>query len=228
MKKGVRNIWQKVPLELLVTAVVFLLSMFIFSLIVHEAVYEREDLFDKKAILFFSAHATPSFIYTMKRVTFFGSTTFLFPAYIILIAWYISKKKSQQALDIAVIAISSTTMMFALKEFFHRQRPALPIIKGITGYSFPSGHSLSSFIFCSILIHLVWRETWPVVIKYLLTILLLLVALSIGLSRIVLNVHYATDVIGGLCLGIAWVILSFWLIKKIRKNDNGSSTKPVS
>jgi undecaprenyl-diphosphatase len=219
MRKRIQKLLRLVSLEILATAVIFLLALFAFSFIVHEALYEREDIFDKNAIRFFSAHSSQTFIEVMKRITFFGSTTFLFPAYIALIAWQIFKKKPQYAIDITVIAVSSTAMMFALKQFFHRQRPQLPIIKGISGYSFPSGHALSSFIFCSILVYLVWKSSLQPVPKYISMAFLLLFALTIGLSRIVLNVHYATDVIGGFCLGIIWVIISFAILKKIRKNN---------
>jgi undecaprenyl-diphosphatase len=219
MRKRIQNLLRLVSLEILAAAVIFLLALFAFSFIVHEALYEREDIFDKNAIRFFSAHSSQTFIEVMKRITFFGSTTFLFPAYIALIAWQIFKKKPQYAIDITVIAVSSTAMMFALKQFFHRQRPQLPIIKGISGYSFPSGHALSSFIFCSILVYLVWKSSLQPVPKYISMAFLLLFALTIGLSRIVLNVHYATDVIGGFCLGIIWVIISFAILKKIRKNN---------
>jgi len=228
MKKKIRHLWQLVSLEALAISVLFLLSVFAFSYIVHEAVYEKEDLFDSDAIRYFSAHATPGFIEVMKRLSFFGSTTFLFPAYLVLIAWLVSKKRIPLGIDIAVISLSSTAMMFALKQFFHRQRPALPILKGVTGYSFPSGHALSSIIFCSILIYLVWQGATSVAIKYLLTFLLLLLAFSIGLSRVVLNVHYATDVIGGFCAGIIWVILSFAVLQKIREKSISGTSTPAS
>jgi membrane-associated phospholipid phosphatase len=228
MREKNQHLIKLVSLEFVIVSAVFLLCMFTFSFIVHEAVYEKEDIFDNNAIHFFSTHSSTGLIAVMKRVTFFGSTTFLFPAYIVVIAWYISKKKFQYAIDIAVIAISSTAMMFALKTFFHRHRPAMPIIKGITGYSFPSGHALSSFIFCTILGYLVWKGTWPPAQKYCLMMFLLLCPLAIGISRIILNVHYATDVIGGFCLGTAWVILSFSILKKIRKNNPPASRETVS
>jgi len=227
MRTRIQSLLKLVPLELLVIAGVFLLSLFTFSFIVHEAVYEQEDVFDKNVISFFSAHSPGTLITLMKRITFFGSTTFLFPAYIILVAWQISKKKFQYAIDIGVIALSSTAMMFALKAFFHRQRPRLPIIKGITGYSFPSGHALSSFIFCTILIYLAWKSPLPPARKYFLMLFLFLCPVAIGLSRIILNVHYATDVIGGFCLAIVWVIVSFAILKKIRKNNLPPEAGPV-
>ena len=228
MKKRIQNLLQLVSLEFLITAGVFLVSLFIFSFIVHEAVYEREDIFDNKVIQFFSAHSSKTLIEVMERITFFGSTTFLFPAYLVLIAWHLSKKRMIYAIDTAVIALSSTAMMFALKQFFHRQRPQLPIITGVSGYSFPSGHSLSSFIFCTILMYLVWKGDLSLTQKYLLIVFLFLFALTIGLSRIILNVHYATDVIGGFCLALVWVILSFAILKKLRKNNTAGNTNVVS
>ena len=43
---------------------------------------------------------------------------------------------------------------------------------------------------------------------------LFLIALAVGISRIVLNAHYTTDVIGGFCYGVVWVIVSFWIIRR--------------
>jgi len=226
MKKTLQKWWGLVSLEILIIAIVFLLSLFTFSLIVHEAVYEREDVFDGRVIHFFATHSSPALVLFMENITFLGSTTFLLPAYLLLIGWLLLKKRKTNAIDITIIALSSTATMFALKEYFKRERPALPIIKGVSGYSFPSGHSLSSFIFCAVLIQLVWKSNFPSTVKYLLIALLLLLALTIGLSRIILNVHYATDVIGGFCLGIIWVIVSFAILRKIRKKNPEVSTLP--
>lgn len=222
MQKRIQRLLKIAPLEVLITAIVFLLALFTFSLIVHEAVFEKEDAFDNSVIRYFSSHASPGFISLMEKITFFGSSSFLLPAYLVLIIWYIVKKNYPYAFDIAVIGITSTAMMFGLKQIFHRHRPELPIIKSISGYSFPSGHSLSSFIFSTILLYLVWNSTFSPLKKYILVVLLLLFPLLIGLSRVVLNVHYATDVIGGFCLAIAWVILSFFILKRIRRK-----TQPV-
>ena len=227
MKEKLQNLLKRVPAEMLVIAAAFLLSLLVFSLIVHEAVYEREDVFDQSVIRFFSAHSSAGFIAAMKIITFFGSSTFLLPAYIVLIVRYIMAKNYQTAVEIAVIGISSTALMFGLKQFFQRQRPQLPILQGISGYSFPSGHALSSFIFCSILIYLLRKENMAAVSRNLLTALLLLCAILIGLSRIALNVHYATDVIGGFCLGFAWVIIAFAILRKFRKKNIGNSSSTV-
>jgi undecaprenyl-diphosphatase len=123
-------------------------------------------------------------------------------------------KKRAHGISVLAIAISSTVVLFGLKLLFHRQRPALPLIKNIAGYSFPSGHALSAFIFCAILCHLVWLTTLRTIWKWICITLLMSVAVAIGISRIILNVHYTTDVLASLCLGIVWVVLSFAIFEK--------------
>ncbi len=216
MKNKIKKLLGLISLELLVVVALFIGSLFIFALIAHEVVYENEDVFDQKTFSFLSSYSSDGFFNIMKFFTFFGSIQFLLPAYILLVLYYFIKKKFRYCIDITIISLSSTGLMFALKEFFHRHRPDLPLIKSIaTTYSFPSGHALSSFIFCSTLIDLIWEGTLRPVWKWLFSILLLLFSFTIGISRIVLKMHYATDVIAGFCLGVVWVIISFRVVKKI-------------
>lgn len=215
MNKKIQWLLQQLSLKVLVLAALFLIALFIFGYIAHEAVYEQEDLFDAQVHNYLLAHTTPTLVQAADRFTFLGSSLFLLPAYVLLVGTLIIFQKKRIALDISTVAISSFLVMQVLKRVFQRQRPDLPIIKAIHTYSFPSGHSLSSFIFCSILAYLIWKMKMHVLWKWVLTILLFLVAVAIGISRIVLNVHFATDVIAGFCLGMMWVTLSFWIIQRI-------------
>jgi len=204
-------------IEVLLLTGLFILSLFVFAFIAKGVITGNEKTFDDKVFNFFIPFSTPGFITTMKVFTFLGSVQFLIPAYIVLIIYFIFKKLYRYAIDIAVMALTSTALLFILKEVFHRQRPSLPIIRTFTTYSFPSGHMLSSFIFCSILSFIVIKSNWKLLYKWLASILLFLFALIIGISRIVLKAHYPTDVIASLCLGIAWVIGSFYILRKINR-----------
>jgi len=215
MKNTKKKLFKLISLKILLVSVLFITSLFIFALIANEAVLENEKIFDGKVFAFFSSFSTTGFIETMKIFTFFGSSYFLLPAYLVLVGYFLLKRKPVYAIDISIIAISSTALMQLLKRIFHRQRPDLPIIKGITSYSFPSGHALSAFIFCSILVFIVRNGTWKNTCKWITSVLLMLFALLIGVSRIVLKVHYPTDVIASYCLGIVWVIVSLYLLKKM-------------
>ncbi len=207
----------EISLKLLVVAGLFLLSILGFTYIAHEAVIGKKDLFDTKIFLFLSAHSSPPVIRFMKLFTYLGSFIFLFPAYASLICYLLFSGKTRLAINIAVIALTSTALMNILKQFFHRHRPDLPLIESLKSYSFPSGYALSSFIFSCTLIYLIWKVKISPLLKAFISLLLIFYAVLIGISRIVLNVHYATDVIASFCLGFVWVSLSFAILNKMKK-----------
>ena len=219
MPNKIQDLLKQLSLKTLMLILLLISCLCVFAYIATENVVEKEDQFDIDAIAWTAAHSTPLLIHVMQVITFFGSLMFLLPAYLLLVIYFWWRKKKLYAASIAIIAISSTALMYLFKQIFRRHRPLLPAGKGLLTYSFPSGHSVSSFIFSCVLACLVWqlklRKGW----KYTAAFFLLLFTLSIGLSRVVLNVHYATDVIAGFCLGIIWVIISFWVLQTIPKKN---------
>ena len=185
-----------------------------FWYIANETIHEKEDGFDINIIAFRVAHIGAGLVGVMKMITFFGSMKFLLVAYIILIIALLFKRKYSHSIVISIIPLGASGLSALFKELFYRTRPELPLITRLTDYSFPSGHAFSSFVFCSILAYLVWHRTLQPLWKWLITALLLLLTLSIGMSRIVLNVHFTTDVIGGFSLGIMWMILAYAISNK--------------
>lgn len=217
-----------VSIKLILVSLLFLAALFVFGFIADEIVLENEDLFDTRVFHFFAQFATPQSISAAHFITFFGSSYFFFPAYVLLILYFFIKRKRAYALDIALVGISSTLLMMVLKNIFKRQRPDHPIFDALTNYSFPSGHALSSFIFCSVIIYIVWNGKWQKRWKWLTSVLLFLFAISIGISRIVLRYHYASDVLAGMCLGFVWALFSLWLLKKIRRKTTQPEQQAVS
>ena len=65
------------------------------------------------------------------------------------------------------------------------------------------------------LIYVLWKEKLHPAWKWMLSVALLLFSFLIGISRIVLRYHYASDVIAGFCFGFSWVLLSLWLLNKL-------------
>jgi membrane-associated phospholipid phosphatase len=219
MKKLVRETIAEVEIKTLLVALLFVLSLFVFGYLAHEILGENETAFDNKAFQFFAQYNNPNFITLNRIFTFFGASYFSIPAYIILlIILFISGRKTD-GINIAIVAITSTGLMFILKQFFHRKRPDLPLIRTLNNFSFPSGHALSSFIFCSVLVYLVWKGGLNKTFKWIFSILLILFSICIGISRIVLRYHYASDVIAGFSLAVAWVILSLWLERKLTRRS---------
>ena len=215
MKKFIRGLVTEIQIKTLLVSLLFIISIFVFGYIAHEIVGENETAFDEKAFHFFAGFNSPGFITINRILTFFGASYFSISAYIILLTILFLSGRKTDRINIVIIAITSSALMFGLKEFFHRKRPDLPLVRTLDNFSFPSGHALSSFIFCSVLVYLVWKGGLHTAWKWVLAVLLILFSISIGISRIVLRYHYASDVIAGFCLAVAWVIFSLWLEKKL-------------
>jgi undecaprenyl-diphosphatase len=142
-----------------------------------------------------------------RCISFFGTGGFLIPVYLCLSMYYIFSKRIIIAIIILELALGSLIMGLILKLIFKRPRPVLNHLDSAGGFSFPSGHSLGAFTLSGILIFLLWKSSLPNSVKWILYLLSIFAAIAVGLSRIYLHVHYASDVIGSLCATIIWFML---------------------
>jgi membrane-associated phospholipid phosphatase len=218
MKKGTRHRLSRISIKAIGGIILFLVLLVGFSLVAHEAVAENEDLFDSEAFHFFEGHS-PGLINFYRIITFFGTPHFLLPAYILLLVYLLRKKQKTEAINVVLIVTISTGIMFGMKEFFARERPELPLFKEFTNYSFPSGHAFMTFIFCSILGWLIAKSALSKAWKTIGIIFLAWFALTVGISRIALRYHFASDVMAGFCLGIVFVMLFFYLESRFRNME---------
>lgn len=216
---------KSISLGVLVALFSFLGAVFIFGAIAHEVLGEKEEQFDLEVFRFLKNVTNDNLVGLAKALSFFGSQYFLIPAYVLIVIFLFIARMRSIAIDVMIIAVSSTALMFLIKNIYRRHRPGLPLLRELNSYSFPSGHALDSFIFCSILIFLVWQTKRRALWKYILAAILLLFSLSIGASRIVLRYHYASDVIAGFALAFAWVIFSFWILKKIKRKAGNAEDR---
>lgn len=204
-------------MRILLAIFLFLLTLFIFVYIADEIVLEKETGFDQAIAHVVSSIHSATLTSIMAFLTFFGSHTFLFPAYIILIVVLIIKKDITHAIDVTAVGLTSTVLLFSLKDIFQRHRPSDPLIQHVAGFSFPSGHSFSSFTFYGLVAYLVWQTNISKPLKIIALIVLFLFASLIAFSRVYLQVHFASDVVAGFCLSIIWLLLAFWILKKNAK-----------
>lgn len=118
-----------------------------------------------------------------------------------------------------------------LKAFFARARPTESLID-VGGYAFPSGHAFTAMVFFGYLIYLGHRHFRSAIIQVLITLFSFSMIVLIGLSRVYLNVHWLTDVMGGFVAGIAWVVLSILIVRHVewphRKRDRPMHENPVT
>ncbi len=221
---SVVNYLKRISVKTITMLFLMLLSLYSFVEIVHEVLAEKEDNVDKAVFTFLSHYINPQLTAVMTVISFFGSIYFLVPAYLILIIWLLIKKQKPVALTTTVIGITSSIIVFALKDIFHRVRPAYPINAETLTYSFPSGHTTSAFIFFGLLIWLIWSMNLSKKKKLLFSILLFVMSILIGISRIYLKKHFASDVVAGFCVGYSWLAFSLWTLNRIIKKKFNSDS----
>ena len=206
-----------VPLGLLILLVLFIGSLLLFGVIIHEVLWEKELDADNQVFGFMSAYVVNDGLTGfMKFVTYFASARFLQIGYGILILLYLLKRKWRGAVETAAIGIGGFVVNYFMKISFQRVRPPNPMIEGLQNFSFPSGHATSGFIFYGLLAYLVWKSGIQKPYKYLIISLFISFSILIGLSRVYLRVHYASDVLAGFCIGFAWLLLNTWLFHYLK------------
>jgi undecaprenyl-diphosphatase len=116
----------------------------------------------------------------------------------------------KKVMALAVLASGGGAMVLEgqLKDLFARPRPqVVPRLVPAWNPSFPSGHALlSSAVYLSIAVLVVRLVPYRRVRLYVLALAALLVGL-IGFSRVLLGVHYPTDVVAGWIVGGLWALL---------------------
>lgn len=151
----------------------------------------------------------------MKGITFLGSVKFIIIINVLLFIYSMVKKKYNLLL-ITISSVTSPIVNNILKVIFKRPRPIIINMIEEGSYSFPSGHSMISILFYGSIIYLLNKYK----IKHckLISIILSMLILLIGISRIYLGVHYPSDVLGGyLTAGICLTIITLIYKKKCKE-----------
>jgi len=178
--------------------------------------------FDQNISNVFFAIRSPILTEVVKIINAMGSAILLITMALIVIGYLWLVKKSFADSVMLAVAISGAALMnLVLKMVFHRTRPSLPTLAYASGFSFPSGHAMVSFVFYGMLIFLLWNNFGPSKWKYVLTSILAVLTLGIGISRVYLGVHYPSDVIAGFAAGGIWLtgcILALQTFRYLRRD----------
>jgi undecaprenyl-diphosphatase len=141
---------------------------------------------------------------TARAVSHLGDPLVIWVASLALAAALWARGARRAAAAVIVVRLVAVVSSTALKVAVDRPRPHLePAVAHASGASFPSGHSLGSAALWGTVAVLLWprgQGRSPVVALALAVIVPVLVAAA----RVLLGVHWPSDVVAGLCLG--WVI----------------------
>ena len=117
-----------------------------------------------------------------------------------------------QALALFLAIAFGQALLWSMKWAFARPRPEQGLADAV-GQSFPSGHSFSAMVFYGFLLFLTWQFCASAAMRAFATVVLGLLILAIGASRLLLSVHWVSDVLGGFVIGLAWLCASLLLAR---------------
>ncbi len=164
--------------------------------------------------------STPWLDTVMKAVTLTSSGVAVAVAVGIAVWLWRWRQQPLDTLTLVVTIFGSVTINTLLKLLFARPRPAVfPPLTIEHSYSFPSGHTSTATAFYGLLAVLLWRahhRGWAVLSG--------LWVLAVAFSRVYLGVHYPSDVLGSLTLGVIWI--SVVIVVHDRYSGNTAVDKP--
>ena len=181
-------------------AVLGVLTLVVTGIKVFEDVLAKESGPADEAILWFVRHnVPPTLAGFFGVVTQTGSAKFLLPIALVAAAGLLVARRRFEAVLLGVSAIAASLVSFALKMLVGRIRPALWESQWYWGSSFPSGHTLSTAAI-STAAALCIARIWPRAGRAAMSLAVLWTCL-VAISRLVLGVHWPTDVLAAACLG---------------------------
>jgi membrane-associated phospholipid phosphatase len=196
-RKWLRRLaWQWIAIVIGLTA-----ALMLFAKIGEDVFQQESGSFDAAVRGWVVSHQSLALVRFFVTVTTMGSTipTIVFAA--VSAAWLWRRRGRVIAAAVLTAAAAASGLFVLIKQFFARARPAgaAALLRMLT-YSFPSGHATVSAAVLPTLAYVLWRERelsgrWAVTLGAVWPVL-------VGFSRVYLDVHWATDVLAGWCLGL--------------------------
>ena len=140
-------------------------------------------------------------------LTALGGVTVLTLVSLLAVAFLLLQGRFRQALFTAVATGGGALLSGFLKTLFARPRPEIvPHLVEVNSMSFPSGHSLNSAIIYLTIAVMISRSFEDRKSRIFIITVAALLVLAIGATRVILGVHFPTDVLAGWTLGAAWAL----------------------
>jgi len=172
--------------------------------------------------------AHPVAVSIVKAVTWLGSSGVLWTLTGAAAVVLAIRRRWRLAAYLLVAGAGALVLDPVLKALVGRLRPVVahPVAYG-TGDSFPSGHALGSIV-CYGALFLVFLPATRGAGRRVFTAVFAVLIAAIGISRLLLGVHYVSDVLGGWAIGITWLGITAFAFELSRQASGDPVTDPVA
>ncbi len=198
----------------------------IFIKITSELLEHELSGLDRAILLAVAKARTPWLTVMAVDLTALGSVTLVVLISTVALCVLLLLKDRMGALQLVAASLGAGILTSAVKNFIDRPRPEVVTqLIQVSGFSYPSGHSLAAASLYLTVAILVCRHLQKIGHQIAILMMTAAIILLVGTSRIYLGVHYPSDVVSGILLGTAWALLlagcfSFILAPKSLAADN--------
>lgn len=142
----------------------------------------------------------------------------------VVLGYLVMIRKRAAALLVLVAIAGGGILNNVLKSTFERPRPDfIEPLASVSSASFPSGHATFSAITYLTLAALLARTTPRLRLRLYAIAIGLLLTVLVGMTRVILGVHYPTDVLAGWCIGAAWSLLCWSVMLRLQRQGQVES-----
>jgi undecaprenyl-diphosphatase len=198
-----------------------------FALLVQSSGDWRVGLPWERALLLKIDRSVPSVVdRAMLGLPWLGTNLTLFPIVSAVSLWLWRKKaRGELALQLMVTVVGSLILNAVLKDVFGRPRPDLWPHRGQYQWSaYPSGHAIAGVAVFFTIARMLHRQRgwrWPFAVAGTLLVVNLY-------SRLFLGVHWPTDVIGGLIVGLTWLCSTEYAFAPFAASNSVNGVRPAT
>ncbi|WP_404347780.1 phosphatase PAP2 family protein [Sutcliffiella horikoshii] len=172
----------------------------------------------------------PSSVLTllMEGISILGSVYLLAAASLLLVLYMWRQQEIHKILFFLTAMFGGVVLNLLLKIGFGRSRPenleaydVFGVTLHFVNYSFPSGHTMRTFIFYGcLLLFLLTDKRIQSRIKTIISCMLASIILLVGISRVYLEAHYPSDIIAGYTVSLAWMCICIFAVGRMSQSNS--------
>ena len=198
-------------------AIVSAIALAIFADVGEDVAEKSTGAFDNAVRAWFLAHQNPTLYKIASALSSIGSPTVMVIVAIAAGIWFYRGRGRSKAGVMVAAPAAGGLLAGWMKLLYGRARPAGAALFNERSFSFPSGHAATSAAVMVTLCYVLAREriiSWPAAIA-----IGGIVPLVVGLTRLYLDVHWATDVVGGWTVGLFVAAMSAALYERLHSSE---------
>lgn len=179
-------------------------------------------LYDYQVIAWVEGASTKLLNQIMLVISLVGSSEIILLATIVISAIFLVKRYWKLLYFFIIVSVGGVALNFLLKILFQKERPGGNVSSievfnfsfDIPSYSFPSGHMMRATLLLLFLIYLSYSFIKNTYLKWTAYLTSFILMIGVALSRIFLDAHYLSDIIGAVSISIVWFCLILLIFKK--------------